>query len=230
MQEELLEKIERLADKPVKKILELGGGKGYFAVAAAIRGYEVTVVELIDEAAQYIHKLAEKYRVSERITIINEDFYTAKIEDVFDAVCYWDGFGIGSDAEQQTLLNRIQHWLKPNGIALIDIYTPWFWAKVAGQEMLVAENVVRKYDFDALNCRMLDTWWNKKDGSETVTQSLRCYSPADLNLLIHDLHLTLVHCEPGGAMDYEKGIYTEKAPLNEALSFLAKFNRNSSEG
>lgn len=222
MQEELLEKIERLAGSPVKTILELGGGKGYFAVAAAMRGYEVTVIELIDDAAQSIHKLAAKNEVLEKITIINGDFYTAEIEDRFDIVCYWDGFGIGSDEDQQTLLERIPHWLKPNGCALIDIYTPWFWAKAAGHEMLLAENIVRKYDFDAMNCRMLDTWWNKDDLSETATQSLRCYSPADLRLLIRDLDLAVVHCEPGGAMDYESGIYMEKAPMRQALSYLAK--------
>ena len=222
MQEELFEKIGRLADKPVKTILELGGGKGYFAVAAAKRGYEVTVIELIDDAAQYIHKLAAEYDVLEKVTFINGDFYTAELDGRFDVVCYWDGFGIGSDEDQRTLLKRIPHWLNPNGCALIDIYTPWFWAKVAGQEMLLAGNMVRKYDFDAMNCRMLDTWWNKDDLSQTATQSLRCYSPADLNLLTRGLDLSVAYCEPGGAMDYEKGIYTEKAPMREALSFLAK--------
>lgn len=221
-QQELLQKIGRLADQPGKKILELGGGKGYFAVAAAKQGYEVTVIELIDEAAHYIQQLAAKQNVSERLTILNGDFYTAKIPDVFDVVCYWDGFGIGSDADQQKLLNRIQNWLKPDGMALIDVYTPWFWAKVAGQEMHLAENVVRKYDFDAMGCRMLDTWRNEEDAAEQATQSLRCYSPADFSLLTHDLDLTMITCEPGGAMDYDQGIYTEKAPLNEALSYLVK--------
>src|SRR5690606_40231262 len=99
MQEELFEKIGRLADKPVKTILELGGGKGYFAVAAAKRGYEVTVIELIDNAAQYIHKLAAEYDVLEKVTVINGDFYTAEFDSQFDVVCYWDGFGIGSDED-----------------------------------------------------------------------------------------------------------------------------------
>lgn len=225
-QQGLLQIIECLVDQPGKKILELGGGKGYFAVAAAKQGYNVTVIELIDEAAQYIRQLAEEQRASERLTILNGDFYTADIPDVFDVVCYWDGFGIGSDTEQQKLLNRIRNWLKPDGTALIDVYTPWFWAKVAGQEMYLTENVVRKYGFDAMGCRMLDTWWNEEDAAEKVTQSLRCYSPADFSLLIQNLDLSLIYCEPGGAMDYEKGVYTEKAPLHEAMSYLLKLKRN----
>ncbi|WP_033542755.1 SAM-dependent methyltransferase [Planococcus sp. CAU13] len=226
MQQELLQKLERLADQPGKKILELGGGKGYFAVAAAKQGYKVTVIELVDEAARYIRQLAEEQNVSERLTVISGDFYTAEIPDVFDIVCYWDGFGIGSDADQQKLLNRIQDWLKPGGIALIDVYTPWFWAKAAGREMRIAENVVRKYGFDAMGCRMLDTWRNEEDAAEQATQSLRCYSPADFSLLIRNLDLTIVHCEPGGAMDYESGVYTEEAPLHEALSYLVKLKVN----
>lgn len=153
-QQELLQKLDRLAGQPGKKILELGGGKGYFAVAAAKQGYEVTVIELMDVAAHYIRQLAEEQNVNEQLTIINGDFYTAEIPGVFDVLCYWDGLGIGSDADQQKLLNRIQDWLKPCGIALIDIYTPWFWSKAAGRKMHLAENVVRKYGFDAMGCRI----------------------------------------------------------------------------
>lgn len=222
MQQELLQKLDRLVEHPGKKILELGGGKGYFAVAAAKQGYDVTVIELVDEAAHYIRQLAEEQNVRERLTILNGDFYTEEIPEVFDVVCYWDGFGIGSDADQQKLLNRVQRWMKPTGMALLDIYTPWYWAKVAGQEMHLGGNVVRKYGFDAIGCRMLDTWWNMGDTAESATQSLRCYSPADFSLLIDNLDLTMVECEAGGAMDYDHGIYTEKAPLHEALSYLVK--------
>src|SRR5690625_6976659 len=68
-----------------------------------------------------------------------------------------DGFGIGTDNDQIKLLKRIHHWLKPNGTALIDIYTPWYWSKTAGQVMTF-NNFTRKYDFDFHHNRMLDTW------------------------------------------------------------------------
>lgn len=223
VQENLLDELEAiLVERPFKNILELGGGKGHFAVTAARRGYEVTVIELIPEAVVNIHKLANKYNLSENPRVINGDFYTEELIDQFDVVCYWDGFGIGTDFDQQMLLKRIQGWLKPNGNAFVDIYTPWYWAKVAGQEMLVTDNVFRRYDFDSIECRMLDTWTSTKHKCESVSQSLRCYSPADLKLLINGLQLELIHCEPRGAMDYEKWIYREKVPLNQAMSYLAR--------
>ncbi len=52
-------------------------------------------------------------------------------------------------------------------------------------------------------------------------QSLRCYSPADLQLLMNRLDLETVHIEPGGTMDYAEGQYIEKAPLHKAMSYLA---------
>lgn len=116
---------------------------------------------------------------------------------------FWDWFGF----RPENIIKTNTTWLKPNGCALIAIYTPWFWAKVAGQEMQIVKNVIRKYDFDAMNCRMLDSWWKKENLSEIITQSLRCYSPADFKLLINDLILKLVHCKPGVAMDYKKWIF-----------------------
>ncbi|AJD92920.1 N-methyl-transferase-related protein [Jeotgalibacillus malaysiensis] len=216
---ERLHHLESFSDKAVQSILELGGGKGYFAVAAALKGYEVTVIELTGNGVAHIHKLAKQCHVAEKITVIQGDFYQADLPDQFDIVCYWDSFGIGTDTDQQRLLKRIRQWLKSGGAAFIDIYTPWFWAGAAGQSMTFGNGVQRAYDFDAENCRMLDSWWEKDQ--DHVTQSLRCYSPADLKLLLSGTNLESIHFESGGAMDYDAGQYIEKAPLHKAMSYLA---------
>ncbi|MDZ5710709.1 SAM-dependent methyltransferase [Jeotgalibacillus haloalkalitolerans] len=220
-EEKRLQHIEQFAGKSARTILELGGGKGYFAVAAAKKGYDVTVIELAENAAAYTQQLAKAYGVSENITVIQGDFYETAITGQFDAVCYWDGFGIGTDADQQRLLKRIREWLKPDGTAFIDIYTPWFWAKAAGQRMELGSGIKRAYDFDAYNCRMLDAWWEQDHEEEKVVQSLRCYSPADLLLLLNGLDLEVIHCESGGAMDYEAWKYHEKVSLGDAMGYLA---------
>lgn len=225
-QEGSIRKMEGLSEKPVHNILELGGGKGHFAVAAAERGYKVTVIELVEEAARYIRQLAAERNVQDHLRIINGDFYTLELEEEFDAVCYWDGFGIGTDRDQERLLTRIENWLKQDGTAFIDVYTPWYWAKVAGKELNISESVTRRYDFNAEQCRMLDAWRNKMDSAGQVTQSLRCYSPADLRLLLRDRNLYLVLCEPGGEMDYDNWEFHEQVPLNTAMTFLAKLNKS----
>jgi SAM-dependent methyltransferase len=222
--EDLVDKLERFSDHPPKTILELGGGNGQFAVSAAYKGFEVTMMELVPACVEHTYELARKYNIHDNLRVIQGDFYQVEINESFDVVCYWNGFGIGEDSDQQLLLNRISNWLKPGGTALIDVYTPWYWAKTAGQEMHFG-NIFRQYGFDAIGCRMLDTWWLHNDENHKIRQSLRCYSPGELEWLLKDTDLTLVHCEPGGAMDYENWRYTEQVSLDKAMTFMAKLQK-----
>lgn len=211
--------IERLAGPGVKRLLELGAGGGQSAAAAADLGHSVTAVELVARSAANAERLASHPRAGP-LAVMRGDFYTIALEGPFDAVCYWDGFGVGADADQQRLLRRIARWLAPGGCALLDIYTPWYWSRVAGLKMRFGQ-VIRRYDFDPEGCRMLDRWWPDDDASQAVTQSLRCYSPADLSLLLQGTGLALRALEPGGAMDYERQRYTRRVPLGQAMQYLA---------
>ncbi|MFJ7973541.1 SAM-dependent methyltransferase [Psychrobacillus sp. NPDC096389] len=216
--EEILTKIETLASKPFQSILELGAGGGEFAITAAKKGYDVTAVELVPSRVDFMRKLKSEHDLIGDLEILEEDFYEIELSKSFDVVCYLDGFGVGEDQDQRKLLKRMGKWLKPDGCILIDIYTPWYWASVAGQEMMVGSKP-RKYDFDFMGCRMLDTWF---DGDEKVTQSLRCYSPQDLNMLLEDIGLKLVDIKPGGAMNYTTWEYHENVELGEAMSYMVK--------
>ncbi|GGA28534.1 SAM-dependent methyltransferase [Psychrobacillus lasiicapitis] len=220
--EEILTKIENLASKPFQSILELGAGGGEFAITAAKKGYDVTAVELVPSRIDYMKKLKSEHHLIGDLEIIEGDFYKVELSKTFDVICYIDGFGIGEDQDQQTLLNRMSKWLKPDGCILIDIYTPWYWVSVSGQEMRIGSKL-RNYDFDFWGCRMLDTWF---DGEEKVTQSLRCYSPPDLNMLLKDTGLTLVDIKSGGAMIYTTGEYHENVDLGEAMSYMVKLVLN----
>ncbi|TFB22160.1 class I SAM-dependent methyltransferase [Filobacillus milosensis] len=220
LREDLVDKLETYATPSTKRILELGSGLGQFAVAAAKRGYGVTTIELTEEGVKHAKMLAEKHGVEDQVSIVHGDFYEVEFDKQFDIICYWDGFGIGSDADQQKLLKRVSKWMKSDALALIDIYTPWYWAKVAGESMSMG-GLARQYDFDSIECKMVDTWWIKGREEDKVTQYLRCYSPADLKLLIGELNLALDHVEPGGAMNYDEQKYHAKVPLHQAMSYMA---------
>ena len=224
-EEATVDKVEAISTvKGRLKILELGGGLGLFAVAAAKRGHDVTIIELVPTAVEQIHNLALAHNVKDKMTIIEGDFYQVDLPNDFDIVCYWDGFGIGTDDDQKRLLHRIDNWLLPTGAVLVDIYTPWYWAKVSGQDMKIGADSHRQYGFDPKGCRMLDTWWTTH--SDKVAQSLRCYSPADLNLLLSSTSLSIQSLTPGGEMDYDKWIFTEKVPLERAMGFLAVLKKD----
>jgi hypothetical protein len=154
------------------------------------------------------------------LRIIEGNFYTLALPETFDVICYWDGFGVGTDAQQRMLLRRISHWLTPSGIVLMDINTPWYWAKASGRQMATS-TFARQYGFDADGSRMLDHWWPAGRRAEQVTQSLRCYSPQDLRLLLEGTGLVLAQVEPAGAVDYEAGTYTPSVPLEQAMQFRA---------
>ena len=205
---------------PVPKlVLELGAGGGQTAAATADLGYEVTAIELVEGAVSYAQSLANLPRQGS-LRVIRANFYEVKFQKQFDCISYWDGFGIGSDDDQIALLERIAGWLAPGGVVLLDINTPWYWAKVAGRTADFGKSA-RRYEFDAENCRMLDSWWAKGNETEGVTQSLRCYSPADLRLLLRGTGLAIQSIKPGGMVDYEKGEYLKKVALGQAMQYLA---------
>lgn len=204
-----------------QSVLELGAGGGQVACAAALAGYDTTAVELVPEFNEHTKQLASQHNIN-NLTALNGDFYSIKLTQKFDVIAYWDGFGIGTDDEQIRLLNHCAGWLKPDGIVLLEISTPWYWAKVAGQKMQL-EDAHRQYTFDADHCRLLDTWWHVDSPDDQVTQSIRCYSPADLRLLLRDTKLQLIEVvETGGAVDYDYGEYHANIELGQAMSYVAK--------
>jgi SAM-dependent methyltransferase len=101
------------------RVLELGSGYGTTAAALADAGHAVTAVEISDRLA---------YRVPHdgpgTVEAVDDDFYAVRLTGRFDAVCYYNGFGVGSDADQRRLLKRIaDEWLADDGVALIDVST-----------------------------------------------------------------------------------------------------------
>lgn len=205
--------------KPPYRVLELGCGGGQMTAALAELGHSLVAVDLNPAAIRSAHRLAAS-RPDARIALIEGDFYTVSLEGRFDVVCYFDGFGIGSDADQQRLLQRVSGWLTGDGRAFIEIYTPWYWEQVAGT-MMEWPNVSRRYGFDKAGCRMLDTWWPPGRPEEAVTQSLRCYSPDDLKSLLDGTGLELIDIHPDGAIDSQTGEFQSEVPVEAAMQYIA---------
>jgi len=220
--------VYRLTGGRIGRVLELGAGGGQNAAALADLGYSATAVELIPAVAQNALELAAQPRKG-LLRVIVGDFYDVELPDRYDIVCYWDGFGVGSDDDQRRLLKRVAGWLTPRGFALIEVYTPWYWSGIARSGMAGREmefrGVCRRYGFDAEGSRMLDTWWPVGREAEAVAQSLRCYSLADLELLLKDTGLALESVEPRGAYDPAQDRFVEDAPLEQAMQYLAKLVR-----
>jgi SAM-dependent methyltransferase len=181
-----------------KRVLELGSGYGTTAAVTAQAGHSVTAVEISDRvgfAAGFAKDVGPG-----ALTVVRDDFYTVPLEGQFDVVCYWNGFGVGSDADQRRLLGRIAtYWLRPGGVALIDIFNPFVWARWDGDvEHKLADpgqgyehELFEQTTFDPVTCTAIDTWWEAGHPDDKISQFLRCYTPADLELLIAGTGLQL---------------------------------------
>jgi len=215
--------VEELGGAPPLRVLDLGCGGGQVARAIADRGHTVVAIDRNDLAIDHARRLATTQE-NGRMTVLHADFHAVEFEGGFGVVCYFDGFGIGEDEDQRRLLRRIAGWLAPDGRALIEVYTPWYWAGAAGRTM-VWPDASRRYDYDAVANRMLDTWWPTGDPAAAVTQSLACYAPDALRTLLESTGLALADVRPGGAYDHDAGVYRERVPLGEAMQYVAVLER-----
>ena len=184
--------VERLCGHGPKRVLELGAGSGGTAAAMADLGHTVVAVEISPVRAAFAKNLA-KGRPS--LTVLEADFFSVKIRDTFDVVCYWDGFGVGEDSDQRRLLQRVNtEWLAPHGVMVLDVFSPAFWVAQAGQSERIdsvsrLENgkvqpvrldvpIIAKYDFDHRASRFVGEWWPEGRNEEMISESIRCYTPA----------------------------------------------------
>lgn len=209
-----------------RRVLELGCGYGSTAAAIAQAGNEVVGVELTDRI-----EVAKRHAGTDSLRFVQADFYEVELPGRFDVVCYFNGFGIGTDADQRRLLRRISgEWLTDAGVALIDVCNPFVWASWDGDEELLEARPDNGYPhelrqlnrFDPVNGRAVDTWWRTAEPGQTFTQDLRCYTPADLRLLLEGTGLRLDAVVVGDErLDLDRPHVSHQPLLTDRYEYLA---------
>jgi SAM-dependent methyltransferase len=220
--------VERLCGPGPHRILDLGTGPGGNAAALADRGHQVVAVE-VSERVRYARELTKAPRKGS-LTVLQADFFTLELAGRFDVVTCWQVFGVGSDRDQRHLLQRIaRHWLAPGGAVLMDVYCPFRPAREAGNTEVLpplpsvpgSVEMTERCHFDPVQCRWIDEWEPTASPHQTMAQTLRCYSPADLMLLLQGTGLALTRLEVDGReVDMGPGIVTRSGPLMEAWSYV----------
>ena len=217
-----LEQVERFSGKAPRSLLELGAGTGETAAFLAAAGYQVTAVDIGEKNFALLSKLDKQYP---GVTALKGDFLTIQIPGRFDAVCLFETFGMGSDAQQRYLLQRIaSEWLVPEGIVIMDVYHPFGPIRKAGSvqsldrlEQVPGSVVMTERSFyDAVLGRWIDEWEPVGNIEKARNQSVRCYTPADLLLLLEGTGFRIIHAEFGGiAFDTAPAQISTKSPLQE---------------
>lgn len=206
--------MERISGTGHKRILELGAGGGTTACVMAQAGHNVVAVELSSTRAQHMRSRAEEMGL-DTLRIVEGDFYNVDLEHKFDCVVYWNGFGIGSDADQRRLLKRVgSEWLEPGAPFILDVMAPYRWVRAAGNIFVEEEvaGLVNTCDFDPVASRFIDSWWPVGREQEKLSQSGRCYSPADLAFLVEGTGMFVQRMELAG-----EAIDAEPADASNAL-------------
>ena len=79
-------------------------------------------------------------------------------------------------------------WLARDGCALIDVFSPWNWARQHGEtsEYCARDGTPwqRTVEFDAVASRIRDSWSPVGGADERRTQLIRCYSMPEFRLLV----------------------------------------------
>ncbi|HPS41926.1 MAG TPA: class I SAM-dependent methyltransferase [Anaerolineaceae bacterium] len=203
-----VEIIARLVGSGPLDILDLGTGPGATAAAMADAGHRVTAVEFSASRSAFARQLAAQPHKGS-LTVLEADFYTLDLNQQFDLVTYWDGFGVGTDADQRRLLVRVaREWLKPQGCLLMDVFNPFKAALDNGHEEVLeplpgvdgSVKMINRHYFDPENSRWIDEWQPVDHPDQALAQTLRCYSPVDLQLLLEDTGLEIVHMESEGRL------------------------------
>ncbi len=228
--------VERLCGPGPHRILDLGTGPGGNAAAMADRGHQVVAIE-ISERVSYARELAKANRKG-TLTVLQADFFTVELAGRFDVVTCWEVFGVGSDGDQRRLLQRIAHqWLAPGGAVLMDVYCPFRPAKENGNQEVLSplpgvpgsKEMHERCYFDPVRSRWIDEWEPTDRSQPATAQTLRCYSPADLLLLLEGTGLALNGLEVDGqAVNLAPGAETRSGPLMDAWSYVVTL-RHSGE-
>jgi SAM-dependent methyltransferase len=219
-------------------ILDLGSGGGATSAALADAGHHVTAIEFSPPRAAFTSQLIEQPR-SGTLIFLEADFYTVDLAQKFDVVTYWDGFGVGTDEDQRILLKRISHeWLKESGCLIMDIFNPYKAARDAGSEKRLpplkgvpgSVEMINRHFFDPAVSRWIDEWEPVEHPEDTMAQTIRCYSPADLKLLLEGTGLRLTRVEQDG-VEVECGLQqvNREAPVLSDWSYLVHIKKLSAD-
>jgi SAM-dependent methyltransferase len=223
--------VERLCGPGKRRVLDLGAGSGFTAAALAEAGHSVVGVELNPTDVGYAQELLTLSRQGS-LSTLEGSYYTIELDGRFDVVGWWEGFGLGSDAEQRRMLQRIaREWLAPGGCALIDVYSPVRAARHAGEEVHLealegvpgSVAMIERCHFDPVYSRWIDEGQPIAEPDKALAQTIRCYTPMDLLLLLEGTGLALKRIEVNGCeVDFSTNQITLSGPLTEAWGYLAQ--------
>jgi 2-polyprenyl-3-methyl-5-hydroxy-6-metoxy-1,4-benzoquinol methylase len=172
--------------KPKMKILDLACGWGRHSIELALRGYEVTGLDLNPLYLKEGKKSAEKLNL--KIRWIKGDMRKISFKNEFDVILSLsNSFGyFEKEDDHQKVIFEVAKALKPKGFFFLDVETLELFAyhyKAEQKKKLAKDHfLIIKSSFDFLRSRyeeeIIEFWKNKK--KEKTFYSIRAFTTKEL--------------------------------------------------
>lgn len=129
------------------KILELGCGRGSFAVRFAQWGFDVTGVEESEALLAMARKAADRWEVSPELR--QADLRNLPERSRYDGALMLD-FGTFPDRDNADMMRAVAAALKPGGRVVFSTCNPYYWSREPRTEHRAAEgtDIIRRFNFD----------------------------------------------------------------------------------
>lgn len=184
--------------KPVLRVLELSAGDGETTAEFARAGHKVTSLELCPERAAKARETLSSEGLEADVR--DGGLSGSDLGRDFDAVMLWSGFGFNSDAYQRELLRRIgNEWLRDErSRAFVTVFDPAWWLKQTPSTGLLQHSFSTESTYVQETSRYVMVWRDPGESDPPkMTRGLRCYSVADLRLLLEGTGLRIHAIDAG---------------------------------
>lgn len=130
--------LNRLLQKerqPVETVVDLGCGTGTITCLLAAMGYRMTGVDLSEEMLTQAAQKAETLPEEQRPLLLHQSMPRLRLLEPVDAVVSTlDALNYLTNGKAlQEALNRVYRWLRPGGVFLFDVNTPYKLRRMDGE-------------------------------------------------------------------------------------------------
>jgi S-adenosylmethionine-dependent methyltransferase len=132
------------------KILDAGGGTGFYSIPLALKGHEITVLDVSEKMLEKARESASKHGISERVETVRGSMARAIFPgSSFDVILCHLAFGY---TEPSRTLSEFYRVLKDNGILFLTVANKYFYCikeSLTGDFSKVKEILGAEHFFEA---------------------------------------------------------------------------------
>lgn len=140
--------LKKLITKKPSRILDAGGGTGFYSIPLAVKGHEIIILDVSEKMLKKARENAEKSNVTERVrTILGDIDHLNFPNSYFDVILCHLAFGHVSNASRT--LREFYRVLKNDGILSLTVSNKHFYSirESLRGNFLKAERILRTKNF-----------------------------------------------------------------------------------